>query len=338
MSYYLSVAHLGAGQCHLMTARAEEAVISLREALRLSMSILTTLPKLCDNSSQIKNQIPQYDLQFISLFNLQKDLSSANGNTTSLFLEAQLQSISQQACDVNCNDDNLAPMASSLFVQACKALFSVLHAHQRADDSLSLLDDAISGIEQCRQLLSGGADQSELIQESLYFLLIQAYLLETSKCIEQDRLLAAYEAIFKEGEVVAAIGLHRDALTLFKLCGEFYMKQSRISPFVLDDKILHTDNYEFSDYGARAAEVFLVATKECSKCIMHATTKLSEDLDLAQPTLQTIHQLYIDLIRMHFWRGMCAISRGQAQRCYEHAHTCVQDYQRLVDDSARALD
>ena len=104
------------------------------------------------------------------------------------------------------------------------------------------------------------------------------------------------------------------------------MKLSKISPFVLDDNILHTENFEGIENSLQAVELMGYAARHCEELLVKTKRTLLENGN--DELVVDVHELYMDGIRLHYLRGVCASSRGAAQRCLERAHSLREEYDK----------
>jgi hypothetical protein len=181
-------------------------------------------------------------------------------------------------------------------------------------------------------------DRSEhLLRLTVNFLMSLSVSLEHIDCVDMDDVYIVLETLCEKANILENMKSYREACQVYSWCGGILRKQSGIQPFVLDDKVLHTENHSGAESASRAVDMYGLAANCCRKNIvrcMEALTRSDGSLGSVMHHQQNelvveVHSSYCELMQLHLFRGVCAPNRGLAQRCLESAHTAREEYARF---------
>lgn len=174
---------------------------------------------------------------------------------------------------------------------------------------------------------------NHLLRLTINFLMSLSESLEHIDCVDMDDVYIVLENLCEKASILDNLKCYREAYQVYSWCGGVFRKQSGIQPFVLDDKVLHTDNHSGSESASRALDIYGLAANCCRKyiarCLETSTSAVtSQQQQQEEDMVVEVHSSYCDLMQLHLFRGVCAPNRGLAQRCLESAHTAREEYVR----------
>lgn len=205
--------------------------------------------------------------------------------------------------------------------------------------------------------------ENQIIIEKLTLgsLLIKCWSYNQSNCIDLEIQKEYYSQIYEhskklsESQEILINNYDRDNLQvniknhlvtlefykIFFICAEYFLKQSKLKLFDLNDNVLHSENYELSDVCQHVVNICTIGIIESGKYLTHVTeTEFDNLLNLIESNqneipiqsfelISNIHYCYIDLLTLHLWRGLTVSSRSLGQRYFECGHTCCEEYTKL---------
>ena len=312
--YCLVVAEVGVGHCLALLRNYTSAESYLSPAAMQGAAFLAKCPKddFCFGNNP--HAIPDRPLSWGQDLCLIDFMAMAPLPTTALFTRSQF-------------NESSGPTMAFLIVKQARIMLAAMFLHtKRYPEALRQAEETLALVESFADfnMLQTQAAKNYLMHLTPCILLIKALALKRMDNAEHDVLIATWEQLCDKAEQLARAGHDEDAASLLSKCAKQYLGMSGIKRFILDDNVLHTDNSPVAEYLSRAAEIYGLAAVSCAKYIQ----SIKRVTPITRAVTQALHSAYMDLMKYHLYRGVCAPSKGLAQRYLECSHAAREEFTR----------